>query len=226
MILNKKFGVLAKGYPQRTIFDNVYDAELSFGIYFQDVPAVLFYRNLRKLKYVTKFHPSFRDHARRGSLPNYAVIEQHYLDSKLHPAHDVYQGQMFIKEIYETLRASPQWNQTLMVVTYDEHGGFFDHVPTPVDGVPSPDGIVGPPPYNFTFDRLGVRVPAILISPWIEKGTGNLFSQLILVSAINQKRTLFSCPWAKGTRANVAIRAFLDPCNGEKTVRPAARLLD
>uniref|UniRef100_A0A0A9GPH1 Phosphoesterase family protein n=1 Tax=Arundo donax TaxID=35708 RepID=A0A0A9GPH1_ARUDO len=78
---------------------------------------------------------------------------------------------MFVKEIYETLRFSPQWNQTLMIVTYDEHGGFFDHVPTPVQGVPSPDGIVGPPPYNFTFDRLGVRVPAILISPWIEKGT-------------------------------------------------------
>ncbi|XBI32669.1 hypothetical protein VPH35_056091 [Triticum aestivum] len=58
-----------------------------------------------------------------------------------------------------------------MVLTYDEHGGFFDHVPRPVDGVPSPDDIVGPPPYNFTFNRLGVLVPAILISPWIEKGT-------------------------------------------------------
>jgi len=175
--------LLAKGYPQRTIFDNIHDAGLSFGVYFQDVPAVLFYRNLRKLKYLLDFHPfhpSFRDHASRGSLPNYAVIEQHYLDSKLdpanddHPSHDVYQGQMFVKEIYETLRASPQWNETLMVLTYDEHGGFFDHVPTPVHGVPSPDGIVGPPPYNFTFDRLGVRVPAILISPWIEKGTGTL----------------------------------------------------
>ncbi|XP_020151952.2 non-specific phospholipase C2 [Aegilops tauschii subsp. strangulata] len=172
--------LLAKGYPQRTIFDNVHDAGLSFGVYFQDVPAVLFYRNLRKLKYILNFHPfhnAFRDHARRGSLPNYAVIEQHYMDSKDHPAnddhpsHDVYQGQMFVKEIYETLRASPQWNETLMVLTYDEHGGFFDHVPTPVDGVPSPDDIVGPPPYNFTFNRLGVRVPAILISPWIEKGT-------------------------------------------------------
>ncbi|RLM60452.1 non-specific phospholipase C2 [Panicum miliaceum] len=172
--------LLAKGYPQRTIFDNLHDAGLSFGVYFQDVPAVLFYRNLRKLKYLLDFHPfhpTFRGHARRGSLPNYAVIEQHYLDSKLdpanddHPSHDVYQGQMLVKEIYETLRASPQWNQTLMVLTYDEHGGFFDHVPTPVHGVPSPDGIVGPPPYNFTFDRLGVRVPAILISPWIEKGT-------------------------------------------------------
>ncbi|XP_044978483.1 non-specific phospholipase C2-like [Hordeum vulgare subsp. vulgare] len=172
--------LLARGYPQRTIFDNVHDAGLSFGVYFQDVPAVLFYRNLRKLKYILNFHPfhnAFRDHARRGSLPNYAVIEQHYMDSKDHPAnddhpsHDVYQGQMFVKEIYETLRASPQWNETLMVLTYDEHGGFFDHVPTPVDGVPSPDDIVGPPPYNFTFNRLGVRVPAILISPWIEKGT-------------------------------------------------------
>ncbi|TVU36807.1 hypothetical protein EJB05_18755 [Eragrostis curvula] len=172
--------LLLKGYPQRTIFDNIHDAGLSFGVYYQDIPAVTFYRSLRKLKYLTKFHqfhPMFRDHARKGSLPNYVVIEQHYLDSKLnpgnddHPSHDVYQGQMFVKEIYETLRASPQWNQTLMVLTYDEHGGFFDHVPTPVNGVPSPDGIVGPPPYNFTFDRLGVRVPAILISPWIEKGT-------------------------------------------------------
>jgi len=172
--------LLAEGYPQRTIFDNLHDAGLSFGVYFQDVPAVLFYRNLRKLKYLLDFHPlrpSFADHARRGVLPNYAVIEQHYLDSKLdpanddHPSHDVYQGQMLVKYVYETLRASPQWNQTLLVITYDEHGGFFDHVPTPVAGVPSPDGIVGPPPYNFTFDRLGVRVPAILVSPWIDKGT-------------------------------------------------------
>lgn len=172
--------LLAEGYPQRTIFDNLHDAGLSFGVYFQDVPAVLFYRNLRKLKYLLDFHPlrpSFADHARRGTLPNYAVIEQHYLDSKLdpanddHPSHDVYQGQMLVKYVYETLRASPQWNQTLLVITYDEHGGFFDHVPTPVAGVPSPDGIVGPPPYNFTFDRLGVRVPAILVSPWIDRGT-------------------------------------------------------
>ncbi|XP_066315876.1 non-specific phospholipase C2-like [Miscanthus floridulus] len=172
--------LLAEGYPQRTIFDNLHDAGLSFGVYFQDVPAVLFYRNLRKLKYLLDFHPlrpSFANHASRGVLPNYAVIEQHYLDSKLdpanddHPSHDVYQGQMLVKYVYETLRASPQWNQTLLVITYDEHGGFFDHVPTPVAGVPSPDGIVGPPPYNFTFHRLGVRVPAILVSPWIEKGT-------------------------------------------------------
>ncbi|XP_057754028.1 non-specific phospholipase C2 [Arachis stenosperma] len=172
--------LLAKGYPQQTIFDNLNDAGIDFGIYYQNIPATLFYKNLRKLKYIFKFHPYdlwFKQHAKEGKLPGYVVVEQRYMDTKLfpanddHPSHDVYQGQMFVKEVYETLRASPQWNQTLLVITYDEHGGFFDHVPTPVRGVPSPDGIVGPEPFNFTFDRLGVRVPTIAVSPWIQKGT-------------------------------------------------------
>ncbi|KAJ6823299.1 non-specific phospholipase C2 [Iris pallida] len=172
--------LLAEGFPQRTIFENLEDAGLSFGIYYQNVPAVLFYRNLRKLKYISKFHSyenSFKSDCQKGSLPNYAVIEQRYMDSKQkpatddHPSHDVYQGQLFIKEVYEALRSSPQWNQSLLIITYDEHGGFYDHVPTPVRGVPSPDGIVGPDPFYFEFNRLGVRVPTIMVSPWIEKGT-------------------------------------------------------
>ncbi|XP_057430393.1 non-specific phospholipase C2 [Lotus japonicus] len=172
--------LLAKGYPQQTIFDNLHDAGIDFGIYYQNIPATLFYRNVRKLKYVPKFHLydlSFKSDAKAGKLPGYVVVEQRYMDTKLlpanddHPSHDVYEGQKFVKEVYETLRASPQWNETLLVITYDEHGGFFDHVPTPVRGVPSPDGIVGPEPFNFTFNRLGVRVPTIAVSPWIEKGT-------------------------------------------------------
>ncbi|XP_074272776.1 non-specific phospholipase C3-like [Silene latifolia] len=136
--------------------------------------------NLRKLKYATKFHPfdtSFKLHCKLGMLPNYVVIEQRYLDLKLlpgnddHPSHDVSTGQSFVKEVYEALRSSPQWNEMLFIIVYDEHGGFFDHVPTPVEGVPSPDDIVGPPPFDFKFDRLGVRVPAMFISPWIEPGT-------------------------------------------------------
>ncbi|KAJ8621167.1 hypothetical protein MRB53_029696 [Persea americana] len=172
--------LLAEGYPQRTIFENL-DAEgLSFGIYYQNIPATLFYRDLRKVKQLFRFHPygpSFKADARNGKLPNYVVVEQRYMDSKQtpanddHPSHDVYQGQMFVKEVYETLRASPQWNETLLVITYDEHGGFYDHVPTPVKDVPSPDGIVGPDPFYFKFDRLGVRVPTILVSPWINKNT-------------------------------------------------------
>ncbi|GLU18897.1 hypothetical protein SLE2022_351740 [Rubroshorea leprosula] len=172
--------LLAKGYPQRTIFENLDDERISWGIYYQNIPATLFYKNLRKIKYVSKFHSyssTFKNHAKDGKLPGYAVVEQRYVDTKSepanddHPSHDVYQGQLFVKEVYETLRASPQWNETLLVITYDEHGGFYDHVPTPVRGVPSPDGIVGPEPFLFQFDRLGVRVPTIVVSPWIERGT-------------------------------------------------------
>ncbi|KAK4488593.1 hypothetical protein RD792_004359 [Penstemon davidsonii] len=176
---NKK--LLIEGYPQKTIFESLEEGGCTFGIYYQYPPATLFYRNLRKLKYIKNFHQfdlHFKNHCKEGKLPNYVVIEQRYFDLKIlpgnddHPSHDVYEGQKFVKEVYESLRSSPQWNEMLIVIIYDEHGGFFDHVPTPVTGVPSPDGIVGPEPFNFEFDRLGVRIPAIIISPWIEKGTG------------------------------------------------------
>ncbi|KAK4803384.1 hypothetical protein SAY86_003201 [Trapa natans] len=174
---NKK---LVEGFPQRTIFESLEEAGLSFGIYYQFPPATLFYRNLRKLKYLKNFHQfdlHFKEHCREGKLPNYVVIEQRYWDipgmpgNDDHPSHDVSAGQRFVREVYQSLRASPQWNEILLLITYDEHGGFYDHVPTPVDGVPSPDDLVGPEPYKFRFDRLGVRVPTILVSPWIERGT-------------------------------------------------------
>ncbi|KAK9749074.1 hypothetical protein RND81_02G100600 [Saponaria officinalis] len=175
---NKK---LDQGLPQRTIFDSLHESGFSFGIYYKSAPSTLYYRNLRKLKYLTKFHQfdlKFKHHCKEGKLPNYVVIEPNYFDlpdspgDDDHPSHDVSRGQKFVKEVYEALRSSPQWNEMLFLIIYDEHGGFFDHVPTPVDGVPSPDGLPGPGPYSFGFDRLGVRVPAIFISPWIEPKTG------------------------------------------------------
>lgn len=171
---------LAIGYPQKTIFDSLQENGLDFGIYFQNIPTTLFFRNLRRLKYISKFHQydlKFKRDARNGQLPNLTVIEPRYFDvigfpaNDDHPSHDVANGQMLVKEVYETLRASPQWNDTLLIITYDEHGGFFDHVKTPFVNVPSPDGNTGPAPYFFKFDRLGVRVPTIMVSPWIKKGT-------------------------------------------------------
>ncbi|KAL7233902.1 hypothetical protein ACSBR1_017495 [Camellia fascicularis] len=172
--------MMVEGYPQKTIFESMEEGGFSFGIYYQYPPSTLFYRSLRKLKYIDNFHQfdlDFKRHCKEGKLPNYVVVEQRYFETKLvpgnddHPPHDISEGQKFVKEVYEALRSSLQWNEILFVIIYDEHGGFYDHVPTPVTGVPSPDDIVGPAPYNFQFDRLGVRVPAILISPWIERGT-------------------------------------------------------
>lgn len=180
---------LAQGYPQKTIFDSMHENGMDFGVYFQNIPTTLFYRNLRKLKYIFKFHQfdlKFKKDARNGKLPSLTVIEPRYFDLKGfpgnddHPSHDVASGQKLVKEVYETLRASPQWNETLLVITYDEHGGFYDHVETPYVNVPNPDGNTGPPPYFFKFDRLGVRVPTIMVSPWIKKGTGKLKIFLLL----------------------------------------------
>jgi phospholipase C len=181
-LMSNNTELLAEGMPQKTIFEVIEEASLTFGIYYQQIPNTLFYRNLRQLKYVlNNFHSyqlSFLEDAKNGVLPNYTVIEPKYFDiltdaaNDDHPVHDVAQGQALIKEVYEALRASPQWDQTLLLITYDEHGGFHDHVPTPLLGVPSPDGIIGSaPPYSFDFTRLGVRVPVLLISPWIPAGT-------------------------------------------------------
>ena len=72
-----------------------------------------------------------------------------------------------IKEVYEAVRAGPKWNETLLLITYDEHGGFYDHVTPP--SAPAPDEYVAT--NGFAFDRLGVRIPTVAVSPWIPKGT-------------------------------------------------------
>ncbi len=109
-----------------------------------------------------------------GTLPTYSFIEPRYFSfpefpaNDEHPSHDVSQGELLIKQVYELVRNSPIWNTTLLILTFDEHGGFYDHVPTPTKDVPSPDGINSTEP-PFDFRRLGVRVPTILISPWVNK---------------------------------------------------------
>ncbi|KAL2630739.1 hypothetical protein R1flu_015425 [Riccia fluitans] len=170
---------LIKGFPQKTIFESVEESGKSFRIYYQNIPATLFLSNLRNVKYLDNFksYDTFKKDAKAGTLPNYAVVEQKYFESALikandnHPPHDVRLGEELIKEVYETLRASPQWNQMLFIITYDEHGGLYDHKAPPSTGIPNPDGKLGPEPDHFNFDRLGVRVPTILISPWIKRNT-------------------------------------------------------
>src|SRR5262249_3536774 len=84
---------------------------------------------------------------------------------------------LLIADVYDTLRANEEvWHKCALVVLYDEHGGFFDHVAPPKaenpDGINSirPDDVQEPhhsPPVPFKFDRLGLRVPAIIASPWV-----------------------------------------------------------
>ena len=109
------------------------------------------------------------------NLPNYIFIEPNWGNMLLgtykggnsqHPVDDVTSGEGLIKSTYEAIRASSCWPNSVLIITYDEHGGFYDHV-VPPGGVPSPQDV--PPKYQFNFNYLGVRVPAVVISPWIPK---------------------------------------------------------
>jgi phospholipase C len=104
--------------------------------------------------------------------PNYGDITSSYRGgSSQHPMDDVYGGESLIKAEYEAIRNSPVWVTSLLIITYDEHGGFYDSVAPPA-AAPPDDG--SPSTYNqwgFTFGQLGVRVPAVVVSPWIPAHT-------------------------------------------------------
>jgi phospholipase C len=114
--------------------------------------------------------PDFQAAAAAGSLAAYTFLEPDWSSTgnSQHPNYDVAKGEALIHDVYRALRGSPAWNQTLLIVTYDEHGGCYDHVPPPTGATP-PDSSVGE--FGFDFRRFGVRVPAVLVSPWIAAGT-------------------------------------------------------
>eukprot|EP00483_Globobulimina_turgida_P002054 UN02056 len=145
--------------------------------YFEDAPTSGFLNYVRVRAEHGRLIENLYQDLKKGELPLFSWIDPAYWDknplnraSDEHPDHDVTAGEKLLKNIYEHLRASSRWNDTLLFIYYDEHGGFFDHIPPP--NCPNPDGLnssdITPP---FSFERLGLRVPAILVSPWIKKGT-------------------------------------------------------
>jgi phospholipase C len=168
-------------YAMRTIYENLMDQGKTWKIYLHDVAQSFALTNLHP--FMDRFQPvepqptkatSFLQDVAAGTLPNYSFIEPRYFGlpglpaNDQHPPHDLRQGEKLIATVYDALRGNPAvWRQCLFVLLYDEHGGYYDHVPPPT--TVSPDGIPSPTT-GFDFTRLGVRVPAILVSPWLPKG--------------------------------------------------------
>jgi phospholipase C len=163
--------------PNGTIFDALRRGGLKYRIYAGDrCPLVAALHGISR--WSTHRFEDLKDDLGKddfGSI-SYAFIEPSYDapswrdGSSQHPPADVNAGEAFIKATYEAIRSSPVWNDSLLIITWDEHGGFYDHVPPP-EGVPPND----PKPeddfnqHGFRFDRLGPRVPAVIISPRIPK---------------------------------------------------------
>jgi phospholipase C len=117
----------------------------------------------------------FKKDAREGYLPKFSFLEPVWIEAfgnvatSYHPygAGGTTPGEKALNEIYEALKAGPNWNETLLIITFDEHGGFFDHVPPPYAKSPWPNDVND----GFRYDLMGVRVPTILVSPWIKEKT-------------------------------------------------------
>jgi phospholipase C len=157
-------------YNQPTVFQRLSERGVSWKIYYGDVPQSLLM--LEQLKYPTRYHQldSFAADAAGAAqgFPQYTFLEPNYFGVRQcdqHPPSDVRHGEALLAQVYNALRGNQDlWNSTLLVVLYDEHGGFYDHV-SPPEAV-APDANT----QSFAFNRLGPRVPAILISPWLDAG--------------------------------------------------------
>jgi phospholipase C len=113
----------------------------------------------------------FQDRAAAGTLPAYTFLEPSWdaTGNSQHPNYDVSKGEQLIHDTYYALFNGKAWASTLLIITYDEHGGTYDHVAPPANATPPGDGTVGE--YGFDFTRFGLRVPAVLVSPLIAAGT-------------------------------------------------------
>ena len=115
----------------------------------------------------------FQQRAADGTLPAFSFLEPSWgaTGNSQHPVYDVSLGEKLIYDTYIALRTGAKWNKTLFILTYDEHGGNYDHVSPPTNAT-APDEYRGDVDHlNFDFSRFGVRVPALLISPLIKAGT-------------------------------------------------------
>lgn len=109
---------------------------------------------------------------KKDKLPSYSFLEPTYGGSEQndqHPPTDIRHGEQLIAKLYKAISQSKKFNETLFIITYDEHGGCFDHI-APPGGAKNPDSNNQPGQDGFLFNRFGVRVPCVVINPHIKAG--------------------------------------------------------
>ena len=152
-----------------TIWDRLAAKRVSARYYFSDVPFTALWglKHIGISRQISQFYAD----AKTGNLPAVSFVEPAFLGEAIqglaedeHPLADIRFGQAFLNRVYEAIVSSPNWERTVLVINYDEWGGFFDHVPPPVGPDPRPDlGSDG-------TGRRGFRVPCIVISPRARRG--------------------------------------------------------
>ena len=177
-------------YDQTTLYDRLNEKGLKWRVYYGDIPqSLILVHQLEpeNAKNYSKLQKFFSDVAGdEGGFPSYAFIEPPYYQPGAaddHPPHNLLEGERLIADVYNSLRRNEAlWKASVLVVLYDEHGGFYDHVVPPTT-IP-PDHHVE----EYGFTQLGVRVPAILVSPFVERGVVHTqFDHASLLKYLSEK---------------------------------------
>lgn len=171
----------------------------------------------------------------KGTLPDYSFVEPNYNDhdtdsgeelaNDQHPDHHVQAGELFIAQVYNAIKQNADlWASTALLIVYDEHGGIYDHVRPPAckqDQFTASANATGTG-MEFKFDRLGVRVPAILVSPWIPKGTvvDRVFDHASIPATVTK---FFLGDYVPRSPRETSADVFIEPAG--PAVDPARNLL-
>lgn len=175
---------------QPTLFDRLEEADVRWNVYHDGFATSLLLpkqwesEKINKYKPMTKFYQDCKGNA--SHFPEFSFIEPNYNRNDDQPPHSIMNGQKLIADVFNAVRSNEElWNTSLIVVTYDHHGGFYDHV--------TPSSTIAPDEHQeeFTFNELGVRVPALLISPFVDKSVDStLYDHTSLLAYLSAKWSL------------------------------------
>jgi phospholipase C len=155
-----------RGFQWPTIWDKLAAAGVPAAYYYVDLPIIGFWGP--RLLHVSHRIANYFDDAAAGTLPNVVFVDPRLngeMHSDDHPFADIRAGQKFVSDVFQAFVQSPHWRSGMFIVTYDEWGGFFDHVPPPV----LPDDRASQNDQE-NFGQAGFRVPTILASPYARPG--------------------------------------------------------
>jgi len=171
-------------YPHGSIYDAMNNSGVSWRLYYDPngplegkIPQVA---SIHNISVVSDLHSldDFASDLKKNYRYQYTFIEPNYGDvitsykggSSQHPMDGVAGGEGLIKTVYEAIRNSPIWNSSVLIITYDEHGGFYDSFAPGKTVAPNDNSSAKYNKYGFDFTQLGVRVPAVIVSPYVTPG--------------------------------------------------------
>jgi phospholipase C len=152
-----------------TIWSRLEEKGLSRRLYFSDLPFLALWGS--RYADISRPFSQFLSDAASGTLPNVAYVDPRFggedqgTSNDDHPHADIRSGEAFLNQIYDAVRSSPNWSKTVLIINYDEWGGFYDHVPPPLAPIPTASAAAGD-----TDGRIGFRVPCVIISPYARRG--------------------------------------------------------